>query len=255
MGKVSLLFLTKASSVKGTLSGSVITYPGIFANTDVRYQMQGDAVKEDLILQKYSNLNTFSFELKLNGVTPVVEKDGTIPFSDSKGNKQWFLAKPYMTDAKGKYSEKVTLTLRQESGKTFVDVIADQSFLQDPATQYPVTIDPTIDNWDVQRDNFVASAFPTSIYSSNTYMDTDYNSYFGSTRSLVKFYLSSLPSDSNITSANFNAYQTITDATNASIDAYRVTSGWTSPTWNTQPTINSTPESTTTSNTSNAYWQ
>lgn len=68
-------------------------------------------------------------------------------------------------------------------------------------------------------------------------MDTGYNSYFGSTRSLVKFYLLSLPSDSNIMSANVNAYQTKTDATNASIDAY--TSSWASSvTWNTQPAIN-----------------
>lgn len=53
-----------------------------------------------------------------------------------------------MTDANGKYSDKVSLTLRQENGKTFVDVIADQSFLLDPGTQYPVTIDPTIDTWE-----------------------------------------------------------------------------------------------------------
>lgn len=225
-GKSISLVPDKANRVRGILSGSAITYPGLFADTDVRYQMQGDAVKEDLILHKYSDRNTFTFELKLNGVTPVVETDGTITFSDTKGEKQWFLAKPYMTDANGKYSDKVSLTLRQEKGQTFVDVSADQSFLQDLETQYPVTIDPTINTWNVHRDNFVASAFPTSVYSSNTYMDTGYNSYFGSTRSLVKFYLSSLPSDSNITSANVNAYQTVTNATNASIDAYRVTGNW-----------------------------
>ena len=79
-----------------------------------------------------------------------------------------------MTDANGKRSEKVQLNLREANGKTYVDVTADPSFLQDATTKYPVTIDPSIDTWDVQRDNFVASAFPTSIYSSNTYMDTGY---------------------------------------------------------------------------------
>ncbi len=245
-----------ANIVKGVLSGNEITYPGIFANTDARYHMQGDAVKEDLILHRYSNVNTFTFELKLNGVKPVVEKDGTIAFSDTKGNKQWFLAKPYMTDANGKYSDKVSLNLREVNGKTYVDVVADQSFLQDPATQYPVTVDPTINNWNVQRDNFVASSFPTSIFSSNTYMDTGYNSYFGSTRSLVKVYLPSLPSDSKITSANFNAYQTQSNATGVSVDLFRANSSWASSvTWNTQPTLAVNPESTTTSNAVNTYWQ
>jgi hypothetical protein len=117
-----------------------------------------------------------------------------------------------------------TLELRKENGKTFVDVIADQAFLEDPETQYPVTIDPTINSWDVLRDNFIASSFPDSIFSSNTYMHTGYNSYFGTTRALVEFYLPSLPSDSKISSANFNAYQTKSDTTNTTIDLYRVTS-------------------------------
>lgn len=58
---------------------------------------------------------------------------------------------------------------------------------------------------------------------SNTYMHTGYNSYFGSTCSLVKFYLPSLPSDSKISSANFNAYQTNTDGTSVSVDLLRTT--------------------------------
>ncbi|HEY0829354.1 MAG TPA: hypothetical protein VGE40_14740, partial [Bacilli bacterium] len=197
-GKSISLVPDKANQTKGTVKGNEITYPGLFSNTDVRYRLLGSGVKEDLILHRYSNENTFTFELKLNGLKPLIENDGTISFSDTNGNKLWFFEKPYMTDAVEKYSDKVELTLRKENGKTYVDVVADQAFLQDPATQYPVTIDPTINNWDVQRDNFVASSFPTSIFSSNTYMHTGYNSYFGSTRSLVKFYLPSLPSESKI---------------------------------------------------------
>lgn len=50
----------------------------------------------------------------------------------------------------------------KENGETYVDVVADQAFLQDPANRL-----------------------------SNTYMHTGYNSYFGSTCSLVKFYVPS----------------------------------------------------------------
>jgi YD repeat-containing protein len=161
-----------------------------------------------------------------------------------------------MTDANGKFSDKVKLSLREDQGKTFVDVEADPTFLKDSATKFPVTIDPTVNNWDVQRDTFISSANPTTSYSSNTSMETGYDSTFGSTRSLVEFYLPSLPSDSKITSATFSAYQSNADTTNVSVDLYRVTSAWTSSaTWNSQPTVGSTPESTVTSNTSSAYWQ
>jgi RHS repeat-associated protein len=255
-GKSISLVAEKGNQTKGTIKGNEITYPGLFANTDVRYRLLGSGVKEDLILHRYSNQHTFTFELKLNGLKPVIEKDGTISFNDKNGDKLWFFEKPYMTDAAENYSDKVELVLQNENGKTYVDVVADQAFLQDPATKYPVTIDPTINNWDVQRDNFVASSFPTSIFSSNTYMHTGYNSYFGSTRSLVKFYLPSLPSDSKISSANFNAYQTNTDGASVSVDLFRTTTSWpSSVTWNTQPTLGTTAESTVTSSSSNAYWQ
>jgi hypothetical protein len=45
----------------------------------------------------------------------------------------------FMTDANGKYSDKLSLKLRDENGKTYVDVVADQAFLQDKDTKYPVT--------------------------------------------------------------------------------------------------------------------
>jgi YD repeat-containing protein len=156
-----------------------------------------------------------------------------------------------------KYSDQVSLTLRNENGKTYVDVVADQAFLEDSSTQYPVIIDPTLNKWDVIRDTFISSAFPTTSYSSNTKMYTGNDAgYFGATRSLLQFYLPSLPSSSKILSADVNTYQTQNDTTSASIDLYRITSSWTgSVTWNTQPAVKSTAETTTTNNTVNAYWQ
>lgn len=245
----------KAKKAKGTVKNNEVNYKGVFDNVDVHYRVQGSAVKEDIILNQYQNENTFSFELKMKGVTPHKEKNGTILFKDSKGKSVWFFENPYMTDAKGKYSEKVSLDLREQNGKMFVDVIADQAFLKNPETQYPVTIDPTINSWDVIRDNFIASSFPDSIYSSNTYMHTGYNSYFGNTRALVKFFLPALPSDSVISSATFNAYQTRNDGQQVSVDLHRVTSDWPlTVTWNSQPTNASTKESTFTSSTYNEYW-
>ena len=254
-GKSVAFIPAKANKVQGIVKDNEMNYKGIMPNVDIRYRVQGSSIKEDIVLQQYQNENTFSFELKVKDVTPNKEKNGTIVFKDSKGNPIWFFEKPFMTDATGNYSDKVSLDLRQENGKTFVDVIADQTFLTDPKTKYPITIDPTIDNWNVLRDNFIASSSPDSIYSSNTYMDTGYNSMFGTTRALARFYLPSLPSNSTITSATFNAYQTNADGQQVSVDLYRINSDWpASVTWNTQPTTSNTKESTVTSNAYNAYW-
>src|SRR5205085_144728 len=137
-GKSVSFVPVKANSVKGIVKGNEITYPGIYTDTDARYRIEGDMLKEDLIVQQYHQ-NTFTFELKVNGVKPVVGKDGTISFTDSKNNKVWYFKNLFMTDANGKYSDKVNLKLREENGKTYVDVVADQEFLQDKETKYPVT--------------------------------------------------------------------------------------------------------------------
>ncbi|MEH7130795.1 DNRLRE domain-containing protein [Neobacillus drentensis] len=254
-GKSIGLVPVAANKVPGTIKENEVTFKGMLQDTDIRYRVNGGTVKEDIVLNQYQNNNTFSFELKQKDVTANKEKNGTIVFKDSKGNPVWFFENPFMTDADGKYSEKVTLQLRQENGKTFVDVVADPEFLKDPKTKFPVTIDPTIDDWNILRDNFVASNSPDSIYSSNTYLDTGYNSTFGTTRALARFYLPSLPSNSSITSATFNAYQTNNDGQQVSVDLYRINSDWpASVTWNSQPATSSTKESTVTSNTYNAYW-
>lgn len=256
-GKRIALIPIQANQVNGTAKENKITYQNIFANTDISYQVKGSKVKEDIVINQYTGNNRFTFEIKLNGLQAVQEQDGIIYFTDTKGNKLWYFEQPFMTDANDKLSTDVNLDLRQENGKTYVDVVADKAFLENTDTKYPVTIDPTIDTWDVLRDTFVASNFPSSSYGSLTKVYTGSDPYYyGTMRSLAQFYLPSLPSDAKIISSNVNFYQTQQDTSSVSIDLYRVTSSWTTyATWNTQPTIGQNPESTLTKNTYNDYWQ
>ncbi len=246
-----------ANTVKGKVDGTGITYTNILPGTDLSYQLQGMSVKENIIFSQLPDNNTLTFELNLKGVIDVVEPDGTITFSTDDGDKIWVFRKPYLTDANNKITDKVTLVLRKEEQGTYLDVVADHDFLQDDSTQYPVVLDPTIDTWDVMEDTFVTSQFPTSTFSNLplTYTGND-PSYYGIMRSLTKFFLPSLPSSSRILSASFNAYQTNSDTTNSTIGLHRITSNWgSSVTWNTQPVTNTAPESTTTNNAFNTYWQ
>ncbi len=246
-----------ANKVNGQAKNSSIIYKNIYESTDIGYAVKGSKVKEDIVLNSYTGKNTFSFELKLKGLNVLKDKNGLIYFTDNKGQKLWYIEKPFMIDANEKYSDKVDIALRKENGKTYIDVIADKTFLEGADTKYPVTIDPTINEWDIMRDTFVASNFGTSSYSSLNKMYTGSDPYYyGTLRSLAQFYLPSLPSDSKILSANFNAYQTQADSTTVSIDLYRITSSWGgSVTWNTQPSIAAAKESTATNNTYNQYWQ
>lgn len=204
---ISFIPVGAKKKIKGLSKNNEILYKGIYESTDIRYEVKGTRVKEDIILHQYSGINTFSFELKLKGYT-VTEENGLILFINNKGEKEWYLEKPFMMDANEKYSDDVKLVLRKEQSKTFVDVIASKEFLESPDTKYPVTIDPTINNWDIMIDSFVSSFYPTSSFSSLTNLYSGYNSaYYGAMRSYVKFFLPSLPSDAHIISADYNSYQ------------------------------------------------
>ncbi|QUI24512.1 DNRLRE domain-containing protein [Vallitalea pronyensis] len=246
-----------AKKVNGKIKDNSIIYRNIYEDTDIRYTVIGSKIKEDIILNSFTGKNTFSFELKLKGVNVIENESGIITFENSKDGKIWCIEPPFMVDADGKYSEQVNLVLRKDKEKIFIDVVANKTFLEDPSTKYPVIIDPTVNDWDIMRDTFISSDFPDSSYFGLNKMYTGSDPYYyGTMRSFVQFYLPSLPSDSKILTADFNAYQTQVNTTASSIDLHRVTSSWSgSTTWNTQPSIAAIKESTVTSNADNVYWQ
>lgn len=255
-GKSIAFIPVNSNKVNGKVQKNSIIYKDIYPNIDINYTVAGTKLKEDIIMNSFTGQNIFSYEIKLKGLD-VLEDESGIYFEDNKGQKLWCVEKPYMIDAEGKYSDKVELVLTKDNGKAYIDVVADKDFLEDSNTIYPVVIDPTINDYDVIRDTFVASLFPSTSYSSLTKMYTGSDPYYyGTMRSMTQFTLPSLPSDSKILSAYFNAYQTQVDSTTVSVDLYRITSSWTgSATWNTQPSIGTSAESTVTSNTNGTYWQ
>ncbi|MBL0385943.1 DNRLRE domain-containing protein [Tumebacillus sp. ITR2] len=244
-----------AIAVQAKTQDNVVTYPGLFANTNAEYVLKSNFVKENLILQTPAAPNKFSYEVRLSGLTPKQEPTGEITFRNANNQVAWVMSKPFLSDSAGKQSDKVTQTLRTAAGKTFVDLQADTAFLQDPQTKFPVTLDPTVNSWDVMVDTFGSGANPTATYGSYPNLFVGKDPTYGTTRALFSFFLPSLPSDSRITSATFSAYQTATNTTNTAVDVLRNTADFSSAaTWNTLPTTNATPEDTVNSNTTNAYW-
>ena len=244
-----------ANKVSGIIKNDSIRYKNAYTKTDLKYTVKGDGVKEDIIVKDYTRKNTYSFKLLLHGLNIKQLENGQIVVINQKGEKKWAFAKPYLIDADQDHSNKVKLKLRKEKGKSYIDVVVDKSYLKDPDTTYPVTIDPTLNTWNIMRDSFIASNFADTSYSSENFTHTGHTSYLGKTRNLMRFYLPTLPSDSKINSASVSAYQTESDGQEVSVDLYRTTEWWgPSVTWNSQPAIGSSKESTVTSNVANAYW-
>ncbi|MEK5520917.1 DNRLRE domain-containing protein [Heyndrickxia sp. FSL W8-0423] len=239
------LGLVGANKVLGTTEKNRVTYPGVFPNTDLIFYSDNNAVKEELVFHKQPEQSQFSYQIETKGLKAKETKNSEIVFEDEKGKSFFILTKPFLYDASEAVSHDVTMKLREEKGKTFVDVEVDEEWLKSADRKYPVVLDPSVVIHDATtEDNMISSAYPTSNYWLDPSLYTGKQVYYGTTRTLMKFNLKNLLSGAKITSANFrlsshsntNGYDH-----SASIGVYPISKAWNTKTvnWNNQPTIES----------------
>lgn len=231
-----------ANKVQGIAKDNSMTYPGVFQDTDLNFQVDNNAVKEALILNKNTKKNKFTYEFKLKNLVAKKDKEGNIVFENQKGKTFYVLSKPFMYDSAEAISHDLSMELREEKGKTYVDVTADEKWLNSSERKYPVVVDPTVDVQDGNTaDTFISSTYPNSNYYTDPSLITGKQVYYGTTRSLVKFNLKNLLSGAKITSAKV----TVSSHSNtsgfekqANVSVYPITKSWNSNSvnWNNQPT-------------------
>jgi RHS repeat-associated protein len=137
----------------GVVSGSTITYPDAFGSgSSLELETNEAGVKESIILKTVPAPGPIEFRstLALDGLTARSNPSGSISILDSAGKEQWVIpiGVAYEVPKKGdrpKVLGRVTISLLNRSdGVTELVVKPDDAWLRDPARQYPVVVDPTI---------------------------------------------------------------------------------------------------------------
>ncbi len=125
---------------------SSILYNNVRANTDIEYILDGNAVKENIIVRAASNNYEYTFDLRLDGLVALLNENGSISINDAEtGEAKYIIPAPYMFDANGNTSTDVEYTLIEiSSGRYLLAVTADKTWINTPGRAFPVTIDPTI---------------------------------------------------------------------------------------------------------------
>lgn len=130
-----------------------VYYDDVFGEfTGIRYEPSFSGYKEDIILEKNVG-NTFRFILETGDLMPVLE-DGVIYIRDENGADFGLISLTYVYDSftgdpsldesrHFTYNNKFELT-QISDGKYELIVIVDEEFLNNPATVYPVIVDPSI---------------------------------------------------------------------------------------------------------------
>ncbi|MFA5881390.1 MAG: hypothetical protein WC834_04265, partial [Eubacteriales bacterium] len=126
-------FLLDGQEAQGNTCKNNITYSGIEENTDLRYSIDGETLKEEIILKSPDAPPEFKFALTLKNVAYELQEDGTIKFVDRRsGDTVWVMPKPFMYDAKGETSRAVTADMGYRAGQPVLTVKADQEWLSSP---------------------------------------------------------------------------------------------------------------------------
>ena len=251
----------------------VFQYENIYGEgTNLRFYPQLNGLKDEIVLNRNINKNSFSFELKTNNCTAKLNEDGTISIINNDDTVIQTFTAPFAYDSE--YVEgdlnshyvdcEYSLIDKDETSYIMTITVPNEWFTSD-STKYPVVIDPTTSQLGNYRD--------AGIYNKSTSASICYGkeetccfgraSEYGYGRVLNQFTMpSEIKKGAVINSAYSWQRETTGRTTTTKVTPHMVTSAWYEGevTWKTRPTYNSVKGTTRTINSKstddpdNKYW-
>lgn len=246
-GKSMSITPAKASAAQAESgsSASAVIYRDIYPDIDFEYILGNDIVKENIIVNKYTGQNSFSFIIRTTRLTPKL-RGKEVYFLDNDGDEVFFMPAPFMYDQIREECYDFAVSLEVGPNCSYIlTYSADDKWLTDSARVYPVIIDPVV--WTLQspsyyqtRDTFVDSKNPTATNQFHAYLKTGHGSgTHGITRSYIMFpTLPVIKAADEIISAELWLSQSWTTSSTVTVNLHQVMSEWdpANLTWESQPT-------------------
>ncbi len=235
--------LDSATTLHSFSSGAI--YKDILPSTDLEYIIYGNSVKENIIVKEKGDSYVYTFELKLNGIVPVLQSDGSIALNDEETEETVLvIPKGYMYDANDESSTDVNYSIVHKNGNKYtLTVTADSDWINAEERAFPVTIDPTVKGFESGRDTYdtqVSQANPDDNYYKASHIIVGYDSTDNTKQDHILIGAQSLPELPNsavVVSATIRMYARNVVSGGATICAYPIVDEWISGevTWNTRP--------------------
>ena len=142
----------KGGLPKPKLDGTRATYANAVPGADVVVEATRTGFEQYVDINERPTQNGYAYTLplKAKGLKAKQLKDGSLLFTDKKGKKRATMPAPVMWDASvdkvsGEHAHRAPVGLKVVQRKGSVDLVftPDAKFLADPATRFPVTVDPS----------------------------------------------------------------------------------------------------------------
>ncbi|GAA5207667.1 DNRLRE domain-containing protein [Streptomyces thinghirensis] len=153
-GEQAVTLQWKGGLPKPELDGTTARYSDAVPGADVIVEATRTGFEQYVEIARKPSADGYSYTLpvKAKGLTAKANEDGSVSFTDAKtGVVRATMPAPVMWDASvdqrsGKHENRARVGMKVvNKGQGVVDLVVtpDADFLADPATQYPVTVDPS----------------------------------------------------------------------------------------------------------------
>jgi RHS repeat-associated protein len=201
-----------------SLDGDTATYPDVLPGTDLTAQSNPTGFELSLVVSDPAAAaalpDAIDLPLAGNDLTWKIDSSGVLTGRDASGSilvtsagaTAWDATRDAHTD-EPLHSTPLELSLSGDPGSQVLHVATPRDLLEDPATVFPVTIDPSA-TWSSTAWTYIDSGFPNTSYfnSSGPAKVGTYNGGANKDRTLFKFKTSGLASK-DIVSATFKIYE------------------------------------------------
>ena len=145
---------------------SSITYGGLKNNMAIEYVLQGNNLKENIIINTPCENYEYQFQMNLVGLEAELDDRGNIILCDLQTTQlRYFIPAPYMYDNNGEYSTSVTYELSLIKNDVYLlKICADNTWINSPSRSLPVTITPSMITDMVFWDAYTYSSYPDETY-------------------------------------------------------------------------------------------
>ncbi len=160
------------------LEGTRATYEGAVPGADVVVEATRTGFEQFVEVKAKPEAGFgYTLPLKTKGLKVEQQADGSVLFTDKKSKKTATMPTPVMWDAmvdpvSGEHTRRAKVAMKVVKTKAGVDLVItpDAGFLADPATKYPVTVDPSTSSLGNLFDTYVQQG-ETVDWSNDTELD------------------------------------------------------------------------------------
>lgn len=187
---------------------------------------------------------SYELDLGVEGLAVSQDANGGLVLRDTAGRQTGYQAAPIIFDSTvsgvpglAANPGRVSSELVRRDGRLKLVITPEAGYLADPATRFPVTIDPVTD-LSPSGDTTVFSGLPNQANDGSTRLYTGANGLAGATRSFIKFNPTTVIEDEMVLSAELKVYQDFAGSCMATpLRAQQATVLSTGATWNNQPAL------------------